>query len=221
MAGVVVGGNLVPSQAWWEPYRWCVWVAGRGAGGRLRLAAGCWLLSWYSALGEEGSSHVHLMQGPWAVWLSFPQFSFFMACTRLGTYTDRGPRADKTWMDTRRAGPAAATVTGARGTRRESPRGMAGPRDSHSRPRRAERGSHRVGGLADARITPACLGTLQGPTTYGTSLERCRDLVPSGLCVRAWPHSGDPRRDLGHGGPTRAGKLMEKCRGSLRLCPGA
>lgn len=46
-------------------------------------------------------------------------------------------------------------------------------------------------------------------------------LFPLALCVRAWHHSGDPRRVLGHGGPTRAGELMEKCRGSLRLCPGA
>lgn len=49
----------------------------------------------------------------------------------VDTYWDRGPRADKTWMDTRRAGTGCSHGHGyshgrERHTHKESPRGMTG-----------------------------------------------------------------------------------------------
>lgn len=185
VAGVVVGGNLVPSQAWWEPYRWRVWVTEKRC--LLLLPACCWAaVLVFSTRGEEGNFHVRLMQGPRAVWLPYMVRYF-----HTDTYCwDRGPRADKTWMDTRRAGSGCSHGHGySHGrerhrhtlshTREDSPRGMTGAAThSYSRPHRAESSRHRAGGLACSRITPACLGSLQGPTTY---YGRVRRYVPVAL----------------------------------------
>lgn len=155
-----------------------------------------------------------------------PGLSGYLAwysCVSRYVFGTGGPRADKTWMGTGRAGPVAAAAHSygrEKHTQGQSPRGDDGRRDTRTAgPIGLRVVATEHGGLACSRIAPACLGSLQGPTTYTASLERFRwSAALSAICVPAWPHRGDPRRDLGHGRPTQAGELRKKVPGSLSLC---
>lgn len=117
---MVVGGNLVPSQAWWEPYRWRVWVTEKRCCCRLLLLAAVLV---FSTRGEEGNFHVRLMQGPRAVWLPY----MVLSCRWVHTGTGGHGQTRHGWIQDE-LGPAAATAT------------ATAVRDTHTHTRRAHEG---------------------------------------------------------------------------------
>lgn len=143
----------------------------------------------------------------------------------LDTYSGQGGHGQtKTWMGTRRAGPVAAAAHSygrEKHTQGQSPRGHDGRRDTRTAgPIGLRVVATEHGGLACSRIAPACLGSLQGPTTYTASLERFRwSAALSAICVPAWsrrpPQGPWPR-------PAHASwRADEKSAGFPQLVPGA
>lgn len=135
---------------------------------------------------------------------------------RYSTYSGQGGHGQKRhgWAQDE-LGPwlQRPTATVARSTHTESPRGHDGRRDT------------RTAGPIGLRVVATEQAGLHAPASRPHVSAVCKDrphirprsnvssgLLPSAICVPAWPHRGDPRRDLGHGRPTQAGELIKNCR---------